>query len=247
LTGPALAAAIAITCGAAACQSLTGFGFALVMVPLLSLVWDVKSAVVTSTLLSTVSLLPLLFEVRGHVQMSRVAPLLVGSFAGIPAGIWMLDWIDPEALKILVGATVIAASALLYLAPRSARSQVRAVPSTMVGVLSGVLRGSTSMGGPPVVLYLLGSERQIEAFRSTLLAFFVPTGLLTVAGLAVAGRVTPDILRTAAITLPALAAGLILGARLRAAIREEVFQTLVLLVLIATSIAVIVSAATGLV
>jgi hypothetical protein len=103
------------------------------------------------------------------------------------------------------------------------------------------------MGGPPVVLYLLGSERQIEAFRSTLLAFFVPTGLLTVAGLAVAGRVTPDILRTAAITLPALAAGLILGARLRAAIREEVFQTLVLLVLIATSIAVIVSAATGLV
>lgn len=247
MTGPALAAVIAVTCGAAATQSLTGFGFALVMVPLLSLVWDVKSAVVTSTLLGTAALLPLLFEARRHVHVSRVAPLLVGSFAGIPAGIWLLDWIDPEALKIFVGAVVITASLLLYLAPGLGRSRGGTVPSVMVGALSGVLRGSTSMGGPPAVLYILSSERQVEAFRGTLLAFFLPTSLLTVAGLAAVGRVTPDILRTGAVALPALALGLMAGARLRAAIREEVFRTLVLLVLIATSIAVIVSASTGLV
>ncbi len=247
MTGPALAAAIAITCGAAACQSLTGFGFALVMVPLLSLTWDIKSAVVTSTLLSTASLLPLLVEVRGHVEMSRITPLLVGSFAGIPAGIWLLDWIDPEALKILVGALVIAASVLLYLAPGSGRSQIRAAPSAMVGALSGALRSSTSMGGPPVVLYLLGSERRIEPFRATLVAFFVPSSILAVAGLAAAGKVTPEILRTSAIALPALVVGLVVGARLRATIREDLFRTVVLLVLIATSIAVILSASTGLV
>lgn len=247
LTDTALAAAIIITCGAAATQSLTGFGFALVMVPLLSLAWDVKSAVVTSSLLGTAALLPLLFEVRRHVHMSRVAPMLAGSIAGIPAGIWLLGWIDPEALEILVGAVVITASLLLYFAPTSEQLPSGAARSVMVGALSGMLRGSTSMGGPPAVLYLLGLERQLETFRGTLLAFFLPTSLLTVAGLAAVGRVTPDILVTAALALPALAIGTWTGARIRAAVRQEVFRTIVLLVLVATSIAVIVSASTELV
>jgi uncharacterized membrane protein YfcA len=246
LTGPALAAAIAITCGAAACQSVTGFGFALVMVPLLSLAWDVKSAVVTSTLLGTVALLPLLFEVRQHVQVARVAPLLVGSVAGIPPGIWLLGWIDPEALEILVGVIVITTSLLLYLGPDTRALSVGAIPSVMVGALSGALRASTSMGGPPAVLYLFGAERRIEAFRSTLLAFFLPMSVMAAVGLAAAGRVTPDILRTSAIALPALVVGLMAGARLRATLREDVFRTIVLIVLIATSIAVIVSASAGL-
>ena len=228
MTDTALAAAIIITCGAAATQSLTGFGFALVMVPLLSLVWDVKSAVVTSTLVGTATLLPLLFEVRRHVQIPRVAPLLVGSFAGIPAGIWLLGWIDAQALEILVGVVVIASSLLLYLVPGLGRTPASTVPSLLVGALSGVLRASTSMGGPPAVLYLIGSTKEVEAFRGTLLAFALPTSLVTIAGLAVVGRVTPDILQTGAITLPALVAGLVVGARVRAVVRQEVFRTIVL-------------------
>jgi uncharacterized membrane protein YfcA len=212
------------------------------MVPLLSLVWDVKSAVVTSTLVGTAALLPLVFEVRRHIQIPRVAPLLLGSLTGIPAGIWLLGWIDPKALEILVGALVITMSLLLYFGPRSRQPQTGAIPSVMVGALSGMLRASTSMGGPPAVLYLIGSAREVEAFRGTILAFALPTSLLTIAGLAIAGRVTPDIVQTGAITLPALVAGLVVGARVRALVREEVFRTIVLLVLVATSIAVIVSA-----
>jgi uncharacterized membrane protein YfcA len=102
------------------------------------------------------------------------------------------------------------------------------------------------MGGPPAVLYLLGAERGIEVFRGTLLAFFLPMSCITAVGLAAAGRVTPDILSTSAIALPALVVGLVAGARLRATLREDVFRTIVLIVLIATSIAVIVSASAGL-
>src|SRR3970282_2886917 len=102
LSAEPLAAAAAIAFLAAACESLTAFGFALVMVPLLSLAWEVKPAVVTSTLLGTALLLPLLYEVRGHVRFGWVAPLLIGSFAGIPAGILVLDRIRASALEIVV-------------------------------------------------------------------------------------------------------------------------------------------------
>jgi len=246
LSDAAVVAAIFITCGAALCQSLTGFGFALVMVPLLSLAWDVKSAVVTSTVLGTFALLPLVFEARRHVRLAAVAALLAGSLAGIPVGILLLDWIDPEALKILVGLTVIAASVLVYRVREVRAIRAGGMPAVAAGVVSGVLRASTSMGGPPAVLYLLGVEKDVEAFRGTILAFFLPMSLVTIVGLAAVGRVTPDVVRTSAIALPALVVGLVIGAWLRYRVREELFRLLVLMLLILTSVGVIVSASLGL-
>jgi uncharacterized membrane protein YfcA len=246
LSDAALVAAIIITCGAALCQSLTGFGFALVMVPLLSLAWDVKSAVVTSTVLGTFALLPLVFEARRHVRLAAVAALLAGSLAGIPVGILLLDWIDPEALKILVGLTVIAASVLVYRVREVRATRAGGMPAVAAGVVSGVLRASTSMGGPPAVLYLLGVEKDVEAFRGTILAFFLPMSLVTIVGLAAVGRVTPDVVRTSAIALPALVVGLVVGAWLRYRVQGEVFRIVVLMLLILTSVGVIVSASLGL-
>jgi uncharacterized membrane protein YfcA len=246
LTGAALVAAIVITCGAALCQSLTGFGFALVMVPLLSLAWDVKSAVVTSTVLGTFALLPLLFEARRHVRLTTAAALVMGSLAGVPAGILLLDWIDPEALKILVGVTVIAASVLVYRVREVRATRAGVIPAVAAGAVSGVLRASTSMGGPPAVLYLLGVEGDVEAFRGTILAFFLPMSLVTIVGLAAVGRVTPDVVRTSVIALPAMAIGMFAGVWLRSRVQGELFRLLVLLLLILTSVGVIISASLGL-
>jgi hypothetical protein len=217
------------------------------MVPLLSLAWDVKSAVVTSTVLGTVAMLPLLIEVRQHVRLAAVATLLAGSLAGIPAGLLILDWIDPEALKILVGLTVIAASVLFYRVREVTGTRAGVAPAVAAGAASGVLRASTSMGGPPAVFYLLGAERDVETFRGTLLAFSLPSSLVTIVGLAAVGRVTPDVVRTSVIVLPALVVGLVIGAWLRHRVREELFRLLVLMLLILTSVGVIVSASLGLV
>jgi uncharacterized membrane protein YfcA len=242
LTGPVIAGAVGIAFLAAGTQSLTGFGFALVMVPLLSLIWDVKLAVVTSTLLGTIAILPLTVEVRRRIRLRKVMPLIFGSLLGIPAGIIILDRIDPEALKILVAAVVIAASLILYFAPRMRLERGGVGSPLLAGMLSGMLRASTSMGGPPAVLYLLSREREMEEFRTTLLAFFLPSSLLTVIGLAIAGRVTPEVLGTSGVALPAMTVGLLAGAWLRLRVQQEVFRTVVLAVLVFTSIGVIISA-----
>jgi len=49
LPGSVIAGAVGIAFLAAGTQSLTGFGFAFVMVPLLSLIWDVKLAMLVFT------------------------------------------------------------------------------------------------------------------------------------------------------------------------------------------------------
>ena len=242
MTEAELAGVIGIAFLAAGCQSLTGFGSALVAVPLLSLYVDAKLAVVISTLLSTTVSAPLLFEVRRQVQLAKVAPLAIGSVVGVPVGILILRDVDAGVLKILVAAVVILASALLFLSPRLTLGGRNTLSSLVTGALSGLLRASTSMAGPPVVLYTLSHEKEIEEFRSTVLALFLFTGVLTVPGLIVAGLISRDALIATAVAVPGMALGLLVGTRLRSRVEPKLFRTLVLAVLVLTSIGVIVSA-----
>ena len=238
-----LLAAVAIAFLAAVCQSLTAFGFALVTVPLLALAWEVKPAVVTSTVLGTLILLPLLYEVRGRVPVGRVTPILIGSLAGIPLGVLILERIDVIALEIVVAGVVILGSLLVYFSPELRLRRPPAPLSLVVGGLSGVLRAATSMGGPPVILYALTLEREVERFRATLLAVFLPTSIVTIAALAIAGRVTGDVLLVSVVAQPAVVLGSLTGRWARARVSEPVFRLVVLGLLFASSGAVLASAA----
>jgi len=202
----------------------------------------VKPAVVTSTLLGTLLLMPLLYEVRGHVRLGWVVPLLAGSFAGIPAGVLILDRIDATALEIIVAGVVIVAGLLVYLSPRLSLERPIAPLSLLVGAMSGALRAATSMGGPPAVLYVLTFEREVERFRAMLLALFVPSSLLTIAGLAIAGQISGDILLAVAAGLPAVVLGAMAGRWLRARASQEAFRLVVLALLFASSGAVLATA-----
>ncbi len=241
-----LLAAAAIAFLAAVCQSLTAFGFALVTVPLLALAWEVKPAVVTSTVLGTVILLPLLYEVRGRVPVGRVMPILIGSLAGIPLGVVILEWIDAGALEITVAILVIAGSLLIYFAPGLRLRRPPAPLSLLVGGLSGVLRAATSMGGPPIILYALTLEREVERFRAILLAVFFPTSVVTIAVLAIVGRVTGDVLLVSVVAQPAVVLGSLTGRWARTRVSEAAFRLVVLGLLFVSSGAVLATAASDL-
>jgi uncharacterized membrane protein YfcA len=155
--------------------------------------------------------------------------------------------IDADLLKVCVASLVIVASLLLYFARQFRVGGPPLVGSVIAGTLSGMLRASTSMGGPPLVLYMLGREREVEAFRSTVLAVFLFNSVLTVTGLVIAHQIGGDVLTATGLALPAVAAGLVAGAWLRSRVRQGLFRTVVLAVLVFTSIAVIISASGGLV
>lgn len=242
MTVGVLLAAAGIGLVAGACQAFTAFGFALLMVPLLSLAWEVKPAVVTSTLLGTALIIPLLYEVRSRVEVSRVGPMLAGSLLGVAPGIVVLKRIEAEALEVLVASVVIVAALALSLSPRLPLRGPNPLLSFLVGTLSGALRAATSMGGPPVVLYTIAYEEEVERFRATLLALFLPTSLATVAALAATGLIDGDVLLASAVALPAVAAGSVAGAWLRTRVSVPLFRFSVLALLIGGSVAVLLSA-----
>jgi uncharacterized membrane protein YfcA len=231
---------------AAVCQSVTAFGFALVMVPLLAVVWEVKPAVVTSTLLSTVFMVPLLYQVRAKVQVAAILPLLAGSLAGIPVGLAVLKRIDAGVLQVLVALMVVVACLTLFWSRPTRAGRPHAATAFFAGGISGALRGATSMSGPPIVLYALSAfGDEVDDFRANVLGVLLPSSLVTIAGLAVAGLIDGNVGLACLAAAPTMVAGTITGAWLRRRVSAALFRPVVLSVLVGSSAVVLISALTN--
>ena len=237
--------AMVVAFAAATVQSVTGFGFSLTLVPLLAVAWEPKAAVPVSLLLSLATNIALLTQVRGQVTVSRLPGLYLGLIIGVPLGVLFLERVDADTLQIAVGVVVFAATVLLYFQPSIDAGHDPLALRIGAGMMGGALGSATSMNGPPVVLYLLGRETEIDRYRATLLAYFLPSGVLAVTALVLVGRVDSDVLIVTGSALPAVVAGILTGGWLRTHLNPERFRRIVLADLIVTSISVTILAIVG--
>lgn len=236
-----VAAGVGIAFLASVCQSVTGFGFALVMVPLITIVWAVKPGIAATVLLSLFGNLMLLREVRGHVSGPRVGGLLAGFAIGLVPGVFIFEKVDEDALRIGVGVVVLLATFLVYRAPEIDRGHDSLGLRMATGAISGAIGSSTSLSGPPVVLYLIGRVREIDVFRATVLAYFVPSSVIVLVSYAIVGQISTDVLIMAAAGMPAVLIGNPVGGWLRGHLDADRFRVVVLAVLVGASISVVVS------
>ena len=91
-------------------QLLTGFGFAMVLVPLLMLRTAPAEAVVISAMIGALLTTVLVVRDRHHVHVPIARSLTMWSIAGLPVGVLILNVLPPAALKwtiIIVVAVII--------------------------------------------------------------------------------------------------------------------------------------------
>jgi uncharacterized membrane protein YfcA len=215
-------------------QTITGFGFALIAVPVLVTVLDVRDVVVLAGALGLASSALVVRRTHALVPVRTVAVLLVSSFAGLPVGLAVLLLAPEDALRIAVGvASIVMAAALAVGASPGLRGRRGEV---VAGLTSGVLNTSTGMNGPPVVLYLQDAGLRPAEFRGALSAFFSFSGVISLAVLAASRVVTLAALGLAAAALPMVFAGNWAGQRLYSRIEREMFRRLVLALLTVTAL-----------
>ncbi len=229
-----------VLAGAAALtQSLSGFGFSLFIVPLLIPLVGAKDAVVLANLLGVFVNVITITRMRRFVDWALGATLLAGAVAGMPLGIAVLALANPDALQAAIGIVVLLSTIALW---RGAgiRGAGRA-GNLAAGFVSGVLNTSTSMSGPPVVLYLQGRGVPSVPFRATLGAYFLASALVAAGLFAANGRIHGSTLGYAAAALPAMAAGWLAGYVVANRVSDVVFRRIVITVLVATAISAIVA------
>ena len=220
----------------------TGFGYALVATPLLILVLPPRTVVPLLALLGTAFSGLVLFQLRGHVQIKRVLPLIGAAILGAPFGTYLLRILEANVLRILLGlVSVIAALILLTGVRRPADKNNRTV--SVVGFASGVLGGTTGMAGPLLVLFFTNQGVEKQVFKANLCAYFAVLGVVSSLSYFVSGLSSLPLLGLAALLLPAAVVGLQIGMQLERRVDESLFRKITLVLLIATSLVNVLSGA----
>ncbi len=178
---------------AAALQSVTGFGFALVAAPALVAAHGAQASVSTIAVLGPlVCLLALTTEGRRPAVDARAAGAL-GAWAlpGLAAGVLLLDRLPERALEVAVGVAVLAAVAVRQRNSRRPaqpdRVTARDARTIATGVASGALTTTVGINGPPLVFRLLRAGASPLVARDTLAVLFLGLGAVGLGSLAVGG------------------------------------------------------------
>ena len=144
--------------------------------PLLALVLEVRDASALVALLSLAINAALLLPVRRELPWRRVAALLAGSLAGIPAGVLLLAGADPRLARGLLGAALVATGAALLRERRPTPGGGRGA-ALAAGALAGLLGGAFNMNGPVVTLYAAARGWDKRETHAALQLYFLASGL----------------------------------------------------------------------
>ncbi|MBK6324779.1 MAG: sulfite exporter TauE/SafE family protein [Chloroflexi bacterium] len=212
-------------------QAVTGFGLALVSMPLLVLALDIQVASPLVALIGGVAELLLLLHYRADLNIRAVTRLVAASLLGIPVGVLLLRRVDVGVITAVLGLLILLYALYALSGLRLPRLAHQAWGYGF-GFVAGVLGGAYNISGPPVIIY--GNCRQWPPaeFKSNLQGFFVVSSYTVIAVHALSGNFSPAVWQNFLIALPAILLALFVGLRLDNHLNPERFRRIVLVVLV---------------
>ena len=207
----ALAYAMLCVFGAAVVRGFSGFGFSLLAITAISLVVPPVVVVPSIFLMEVAASLLFCRPCGARCIGARSAPArrLPG---GNPTGrLAPGDGAGPtHADGVGTGRAGCGGPARPWL---RASCHARAAATLATGAASGLLNGAFGIGGPPVILFFFASPAGVAAGRASVIAYFLGTDLIGLGFMLRQGLIGAPQLWLALAFVPALVAGVWLGAR----------------------------------
>lgn len=180
--GTALAAALL--------RAFTGFGFAMIAVPVFSLLLLPNEAVVLAATLTIAVSSTSYKEWWAKFPVDQFTPMILGSLAGTAVGVYLLSGMSRSEFQLWIGLSVIVATLATALVRPSNKGSVPKSVTAGTGIASGLMNGAFAIPGPPVVVYTMAVITDPGAARAFLMAFFFASNVLAVVMFTVADMVT---------------------------------------------------------
>jgi len=191
---------------AAVLRGFTGFGFGLAAVPLLSL------ALPPAKVVPFVVVLQVIVGVGGVRSAWRlcdwraVGGLSPGLVLGLPIGLTVLTALRPDSVRLAIGGVILASVLMLWRGFRLPPNPSRAL-TAVFGLAGGVMSGLASMGGPPIVVYLIALSHRAVVVRASSIVYFMLAGTLSLVLLLWRGLIDREIVLWSIASIPVLLAG----------------------------------------
>lgn len=172
-----IAVAVCATFAAAFIRGLTGFGFGILLVPILALALTPVEAVLAINIMAG---LLALTEIRLILREAEKSALVIGVLVMLftAPGLILLD-ATPRNLARLLIALIALSAFFAILLPKRGAQQPGVLATGAVGVTAGLLTGFAAMPGPPVVPYYVGRDIPRMTAKASMIGIF---GLAAVAG-----------------------------------------------------------------
>lgn len=217
---------VVVVAGASFVSKLSGFGFGLVVVPVMSLFLGPQDAVIIATLLGLVTTLNQAWVERAHADVRLVRRLFLSACAGMPFGLLVFLFVPEKGLRVVLGVVVVFAAFLLARGFQLVDSSRRT--ETALGFVSGVLNTSVSTNGPPLVFLLHARGYEPREFRGTISRVFLYSNVVSISLFVSAGKVHSAAALTSVVAAPTILVMQWVGTKVQPHIHGNRFRVLVL-------------------
>ena len=203
--------AIALVSGVA--RGFSGFGSALIFMPLASSIAAPRLVAALLLIIDFVGATPLIPDAWKQADRRATAIMALGALVGVPVGTWLLTRLEPVTTRWIISGFVFALL-LLLLSGWRYRGREHAAISIGVGALSGFCSGLAQTGGPPIVGYWLGRPIAAVIQRANILLFFAASDFFSLVSYALSGLITADAIKFSLVVGPVYGIGVWFGASL---------------------------------
>jgi len=177
---PDLGWALLLILGASMVRGYTGFGFAAIAITGLNLIWPPQISVPVILLLDMIGSLGLLRSAWPEADRGLTGRLASGALNGIPLGLTLLIQLPETVLKLAINSGVLILTLILLLRPRKAALEYPWL-TRIAGGISGAFTAAASVGGLPIVCYLMSTPLDARAQRASMVIFLAASDVVVLA------------------------------------------------------------------
>jgi uncharacterized protein len=203
------------------------FGLAgtILMLPLLSFLFPVKTLVIYSVLPQI--LVAVIGLVRSPKKVDRqfMAGMLFFAGLGAIAGFTLFYMLSASVFQVLLASAITAAGLFLVIAPH--RAKFNPAGMRVMDTLAGTSQALFGISGPIAMTRLLATYRDKNTVRHYAFAFFLAMNGLRAVEYSIHGTYTEEILWMMAVSAPFLAVTLWFSNQLHLHINEQMFRKVV--------------------
>jgi uncharacterized protein len=192
IADPRFVYAVGIAALAGLVRGFSGFGSALIYMPLVSAVYGPRVAATTLVLIDTICALPFAIRAMPQCTWREVTPVTIAGAVTLPLGAALLVYLDPLLLRWFIAALVLIALAILAVGWRY-RGKPTIAASLGVGALAGFGAGAAQIGAPPLLVYWLGGQNSAATVRANIMVYFIMQGTLSAIAYIYGGLFTAQI------------------------------------------------------
>ncbi|QDU09729.1 Sulfite exporter TauE/SafE [Gimesia aquarii] len=213
---------------AALIQGIIGFGYAIVAMATLPLVINFREANLLVAFSIVLPVIWIFWNYRRHSNARILAGAIIGSLIGLPLGMLIFTLVKIDLLVRGTGLVILLITIDGFFKRTPAVMEEQQNPTslwgTFAGFCSGFLAGTTSIAGPPIVIYAIRQPWTQDQYKGFIFGFFILISISRVIGLSLMGWATSEVLLTTCILIPVVILGMKLGTLLGPQINPVLFK-----------------------